>query len=83
MEASEEILVKKLGGQIRAKRKELGWTQGGLAERGRLHRSYVADVELGRRNISIILLERIARALGVSISYLCREIDSGPGSEQR
>jgi transcriptional regulator with XRE-family HTH domain len=60
-----------LGEKIRERRKANGLTQEGLAKRADLHRTYLADVERGARNVSILNVLRIARGLGVSVSELC------------
>jgi transcriptional regulator with XRE-family HTH domain len=41
-----------------------------LAEKLGLDRSYLADVERGKRNISVLNLEVIAQGLGLSLSQL-------------
>ena len=40
-----------------------------------MHRTYVGSVERGLRNVSLINLARIAEALGVTVSELCKSID--------
>lgn len=47
-----------------------GWTQAELAERAGVDRSFLADVERGKRNISILNLSLIAEALGVSLAQM-------------
>lgn len=59
-----------LGGRIRVRRLELGLTQEAFAERAQLHRTYVASVERGNRNIPVLTLFRIAHALEVDASVL-------------
>jgi len=48
----------------------MGISQEELAERANLHRTYVSDVERGTRNLSLESIERLARALEVSVSAL-------------
>jgi transcriptional regulator with XRE-family HTH domain len=50
-------------------------TQQALGDRAHLHRTYLADVERGGRNVSIESLAKIAKALGVTISDLCEGIE--------
>jgi transcriptional regulator with XRE-family HTH domain len=64
-------LLQTFGNNVRVRRKAVGLTQEGLAERAGLHRTYVADVERGSRNISLINVAKIARAFGISVSELC------------
>jgi len=49
-------------------------SQKGLAYSSDLDRSYIASVESGQRNISIVNLEKIANALGVTLSELFKGI---------
>lgn len=45
-------------------------TQEKVAEYAELHVNYVSSVERGKRNISICNIERISRALGVTMAEL-------------
>jgi Helix-turn-helix. len=53
----------------------LGLSQEKLAERAGLHRTYVADIERGIRNVSIGNVEKLAGALEVKISTLFANYD--------
>jgi transcriptional regulator with XRE-family HTH domain len=66
-------ILKSLGNNIRHYRLEKGLSQEELAEISRLHRTYVGSVERGERNISLLNLEKIAKALGVSPIDLLKE----------
>ncbi len=66
-----------LGGAIRSVRAELNLTQEDLADRAGLHRTYVSDVERGRRNISLESIEKLADALELSISKLFAKAGNG------
>ena len=57
----------KVGQRIKELRKELGLSQEKLANNCELDRTYVASVENGKRNISIVNLEKIVEALGVTL----------------
>jgi two-component system, response regulator len=46
-----------------------------LAERAQLHRTYLTDVEHGKRNLSLESIRKIAIALDVSLSELFLEIE--------
>lgn len=59
---SESFLLH-LGDAIRNRRVNLFLSQAELGERAHLHRTYVTDVENGLRNISMVTLLRIAKAL--------------------
>jgi len=63
-------LLLHLGGRIRKLRKVRGWTQAEMAEHVGIDRSFLADVERGKRNLSVLNLELIAKGLRVSLSRL-------------
>jgi transcriptional regulator with XRE-family HTH domain len=63
-------LTVRFGNRLREVRKGKGLTQEKLAEIAKLSRSYVNDVEQGRRNVTIPTVESLARALGVRIADL-------------
>ena len=52
-----------LGDALRAKREGLGITQYELARRCGMHRTFVAGVERGERNVSVLTLLKITAAL--------------------
>ena len=57
----------KLGLRIKALREISSMSQKVLAYSADLDRSYIASVESGQRNVSIVNIEKIATALGVSV----------------
>lgn len=57
----------KVGQRIRQLRNKLGLSQEKLANNCELDRTYVASVENGKRNISIVNLEKIVNALEISL----------------
>jgi len=58
----------KVGQRIKELRKELGLSQEALAYNAEVDRTYITDVENGRRNVSVEILDRIIKALKVSIA---------------
>ncbi|HST51348.1 MAG TPA: helix-turn-helix transcriptional regulator [Pyrinomonadaceae bacterium] len=58
---------------LRKTRKEQGISQEKLAELAELHRTYIGSVERGERNITIDNMERLARALGITVQALLGE----------
>jgi transcriptional regulator with XRE-family HTH domain len=54
-----------IGRNIRRLREEQRLAQDELAHRAEIHTTYLSGVENGRRNITVLVLERIARALDV------------------
>jgi transcriptional regulator with XRE-family HTH domain len=69
-----------LGMTIKTQRASLGISQEELAHRAGLHRTYVSDIERGVRNPSLDSVEKLARALELSVSQLF-ERASKQGSE--
>jgi transcriptional regulator with XRE-family HTH domain len=59
-----------LGMAIKTQRASLGISQEELAHRAGLHRTYISDLERGARNPSIESIEKLARALELSVSKL-------------
>jgi transcriptional regulator with XRE-family HTH domain len=58
----------RVGQRIKTLRKQLGLSQEALALKAEVDRTYMTDVENGRRNISVVILEKIIRALEVSFT---------------
>jgi transcriptional regulator with XRE-family HTH domain len=58
----------KVGQRIKELRKKLELSQEALALKAEVDRTYVTDVENGRRNVSLEILERLIKALDVSIT---------------
>jgi transcriptional regulator with XRE-family HTH domain len=63
-------LLVRLGDRIRKLRKKRGWTQVVMAEKVGIDRSFLADVERGKRNVSILNLDLMAKGLKVSLAQL-------------
>ncbi len=60
----------RFGIAVRKRRSELGISQEELAGRAELHRTYIADIERGVRNVSLINIEKIAKGLDLCIAKL-------------
>jgi transcriptional regulator with XRE-family HTH domain len=58
----------KIGQRIRELRKEHSLSQEALAYKAEVDRTYMTDVENGRRNVSLEILEKIITALEVSFT---------------
>lgn len=58
------------GDRVRARRKELGLSQEGLADRSGIHWTYVGSVERGERNIALVNILRLAAALDINPAVL-------------
>ncbi|MFQ7759914.1 MAG: helix-turn-helix domain-containing protein [Dysosmobacter sp.] len=70
----EHILIR-YGQAVRKVRLEQGISQEELADRCGLHRTYISDVELGKRNISLENIERIAISLNRTLSDFFKEVE--------
>jgi transcriptional regulator with XRE-family HTH domain len=60
----------RFGQRLREIREEAGVSQEKLAEQAGVHRTYVSSVERGKRNVSLVNIERFAAALGVTMGEL-------------
>jgi transcriptional regulator with XRE-family HTH domain len=64
----------KLGKRIRELRDKKGLSQEKFADLCGLDRTYIAGIEKGRRNVSLVNIEKIARALGLTLSQLFKDL---------
>jgi CheY-like chemotaxis protein/DNA-binding XRE family transcriptional regulator len=62
-----------MGVAVKAHRRQLGVTQEELAWRAGIHRSYLADIERGGRNVTLRSIANLARALELSVDGLLRQ----------
>ena len=62
-----------LGRNIKHYRTQLGMTQAELANQSGVNRSHLAGIETGRLNPSVKTVEKLARALNVTVSNLFGE----------
>ena len=62
---SDAKILKKFGAVIKARRDALGISQEELADRTGLHRTYIGGIEQGRRNLSLLNILKVAKALAV------------------
>lgn len=72
MEGSELV---RLGQNIRHHRMVRHLSQEELANLSGLHRTYVGGIERGERNVTVLNLVRLAKALEISVSDLMRNVD--------
>ena len=63
------------GKRIQQIRKEQGISQERFALLIDMDRTYYASVEMGKRNISLVNIKKIADGLGVSLSELFKGVD--------
>lgn len=69
-QADEEGVLKRLGTVIRAERRLLDLSQEALADASGIDRSHMGKIERGERNVTLLNLVRIAKALGSKSSKL-------------
>ena len=60
----------RLGRNVRKLREARGWSQEEYADRAGIHRTYVSDIERGRRNPTITVVEKLAGPLEVDAGEL-------------
>jgi CheY-like chemotaxis protein/DNA-binding XRE family transcriptional regulator len=69
-EHAHSDLQTRLGAVVRSVRRQLGITQEELAWRADMHRTYIADIERGARNLTLRSAENLAKALHVTVGNL-------------
>lgn len=62
---TETAILKQFGAVVRIKRDELGLSQEELGEIVNLHRTYIGGIEQGRRNLSLLNIIKLSKALGM------------------
>ena len=65
-----------LGRNVRRQRDAKQFTQEKLAEKSGLDPTYISDIERGRRNPGIKNVAKLAKALGLTTSELCKGVDA-------
>lgn len=69
----ETLYLSRLGDRVRAWRSEHGMTRKALSAACGVSERYLAQLEAGEGNISVLLLRKVARAMGVPVEQLVRE----------
>ena len=70
-----ELLIR-FGKTVRRLRTQQNISQEAFADLCDLHRTYISDIELGKRNVSLENIEKIAHALGTTVSQLFMEAEN-------
>lgn len=60
----------RLGQNVRRLREARGWSQEDYADRAGIHRTYVSDIERGRRNPTVTVVEKLAGPFEVEVGSL-------------
>ncbi len=69
---SAESICVRLGRRIAELRQAKGWSQRMLADHAQIEQAHLARLELGQVEAGVLILEKIAKALGVEIASLFR-----------
>jgi transcriptional regulator with XRE-family HTH domain len=67
----KEVLIK-FGNRVREERQALGLSQEELALRAGVHRTYVGMIERAEKNITLTNIEKISKALKLSIEEMTK-----------
>jgi len=67
-----KIILEHFGNRVRKERMKQGLSQEKLAERARLHRTYIGMIERAEKNITLVNMEKIAKALKVELWELIK-----------
>ncbi len=67
--ANHQLLVE-FGLRVRQTRQKQQLSQDDLGNSAGLHRTYITDIEAGRRNVSLLTIAQIAKALSVPMTTL-------------
>lgn len=73
---SEEDPRIAFGHAVRKLRLSKGISQEALADMAQIHRTYIGDIERGTRNLALINMTKIAKALGIPLSRLIGEMEN-------
>lgn len=69
----DEVSIK-FGQRVKELRLSKGYSQEKLAEIADLDRTYIPGIESGKRNVSLVVVKKIASAFLISISELMKNI---------
>ena len=75
-------IAKVIGQRIRNHRTSAGLSQEKLAELSGCHPTYIGQLERGEKNATLESIERIAAALGISLSKLFEKLGEQDDSEK-
>ena len=63
-------ILRNFGERIKTIREEKDWSQETLGKKAGLHRTYIGSIERYERNISLLNIERLAKAFKVKVKDL-------------
>lgn len=79
MNKDDREFLQRLGDRVRERRLNANLTQAALAEACGLHRTFIGSVERGERNVAVLSLRKIARALRTTPAELLAESKGNEG----
>lgn len=70
-----QTIEQKLGAVIMMRRRNQLISQEDFARKAGITRSYMSSIENGKRVVSVSIIEKVAKTLGISMSELFRDVD--------
>ena len=70
--SSPNVLFTELGKRIRTLRRQKGWSQIEMAAYLGINRGHLSDLERGRREAGLLMLQTIARGLGTTMAAMLK-----------
>ena len=75
MSSRQEALAQRFGALVRRLRTEQGYSQEQFSFRVGVDRTYINQIEQGRRNVTLGTADRLARGLGLTLAGLLLEME--------
>ena len=72
---AKKDILEAFGDRVRVLRKDAGWSQEEFADQCDLDRTYVGGIERGERNVGMRNIEKIAKALGLTIAQMMEGVE--------
>jgi transcriptional regulator with XRE-family HTH domain len=69
-----QALQKKIGSRIRELRSARGWSQEEFADRCKIHRGHMGQIERGEKDMTISTLAKVSKGLETTVSALLKGI---------
>lgn len=69
-----EVIKIRFGRRLRELRLEKGWSQETLANLADIDRTYIPGIENGKRNVSLLILDKLATVFGLTLADLVKDI---------
>lgn len=77
-----DTLQQQFGNVIRRRRAALGLGQESLADKATIHRTHVSLLERGKRMPTLIVVQKLARALETTMASLMEELEGGQTADK-